>query len=119
MDAALRRLRAALDSHAPPRARLYQGADAFWAAMFHEPDWPTPLREHGERVVGRLFAHGVMRVTIDRLSDAQVEEILRDLDLFHDAATQIDWQRTWKNPGTDGADGSAGSDGSPPSDDSG
>ena len=71
-----------LHTGTPTSERLIAAWPLFWKAMFHEPDWPTPLRNRAGQLVSRLLAQGEAAASVRAMADAERQKLLEELSSF-------------------------------------
>lgn len=65
-----------------PRRRLEAAAHQFWKAMLYEDSWPPALSKQAFQLVLTIFAHGTINQTVEKMSDQQIHEAVKELEAF-------------------------------------
>ena len=85
----LAQARALLAQIGPPASeRLLAAWPLFWKAMFHEPEWPTPLRQRAAKLVERMLQDGEAAASVRAMSSAQAQAVITELRQFIDDFTR-------------------------------
>lgn len=85
----LAQARALLARVGPPAGeRLLAAWPLFWKAMFHENEWPTPLRQRAAKLVERMLQDGEAAASVRVMSSAQAQAVVTDLRRFIDDFTR-------------------------------
>lgn len=70
----MRKVISILESDGPIKDRLAWAANVFWTALIDAEAWPEPLRAQAEPLVARLLQDGLIRETIRRMDEQEVQE---------------------------------------------
>ena len=64
------------------REHLQTAAREFWRAAFDRAEWPLRVQADAEAIQNRLLSNGVIRETIDQMSDHEVQQTMKELLSF-------------------------------------